>query len=208
METVLNSDVVVREINCLQTDKELIIYLDGEINKTLIDGMCYLINKANIESNIDNIIMYIDSHGGDLTSAFKLVDLMELSKVHITTICMGSADSSALIILMSGHTRLISKRSSCVSHKPSLTLAPDVELSALDLKRINKDHQKTEADLVILYMEKTKLSEKEIRSKLLKDEDVMLYAQDALHYGIVDAILAKGVVDMYGYIDDNNQDAK
>jgi ATP-dependent Clp protease protease subunit len=71
------------------------LYLNSEIDESIIDSLAYMIMKYNrddvgkpIEKR-DAIILYINSPGGSVTDGFGLIDIMLASKTPVYTVNQG-----------------------------------------------------------------------------------------------------------------------
>lgn len=164
--------------------EDRIIFISGEINDDLansvIGQLLYLDSKSN-----DDISIYINSPGGNITSGMAIIDTMNFVKSDVSTICIGMAASMASIILSNGTRgkRYILNNSEVMIHQP----IGGVEGQATEIKIV--------ADR-ILYL-RNKLNE--ILSKNTKkdikiiekdtERDYYLSSKEALKYGIVDKII-------------------
>lgn len=117
-----------------------IIYLSGDIMESTVP---YFISRVNylIEENGDReILVYINSYGGDMYSAFGIIDYMRTCDVKIGTICYGAAISAAALILISATgDAVMSKNSYLMFHPPWIN----------DDEEIDEKHMKDLKDRVI-----------------------------------------------------------
>ena len=81
--------------------KNRIILLSGEIDdnlaNTVVAELLYLDSLSH-----DDISIYINSPGGNVTSGFAIYDTMNFIKSDVSTICLGIAASMAAFLLSSG----------------------------------------------------------------------------------------------------------
>lgn len=136
----------------------------------------------------EEIKLYINSPGGVVTAGLVIYDTMQMISSPVSTICMGMAASMGSILLSGGAKgkRFIFPHGEVMIHQPSIGGA-----------------QGTSADLEILANQIAKT--KELGAKILADNcgksleqvmkdfdrDYWMNAQEAVEYGIVDAILTK-----------------
>jgi|TARA_Y100000310_G_C20691871_1_gene822830 ATP-dependent Clp protease protease subunit len=113
-----------------------ILYLTGDIvEKTVpyfITGINYL-----VEQNGDReILVYINSYGGDMYSAFGIIDYMRVCNVKIGMACYGAAMSGAAMILINATgEKVMSKHSYLMLHPPWINEDLDMgEFHMKDLK--------------------------------------------------------------------------
>jgi ATP-dependent protease ClpP protease subunit len=131
--------------------------------------------------------MIFNSPGGELPSAFSLIDAMKGSKVPIYTYGLGEIASCGLLAFISGKKghRYITENTSILSHQFfSFSVGKEHELMAAQ-----KEYLNTSKRIVDHYIKCTGLSEKEVKKYLLPPEDVWLTPKEAIKYGIADEII-------------------
>ncbi len=166
----------------LLTDR--IIFLTGEINdekaNIIVSELLYLDSINN-----DDIFLYINSPGGNVTSGFAIYDTMNYIKSDIKTICIGQCSSMASIILSSGSKgkRYSLKNSEIMIHQP----LGGIKGQASDIK-ITCDHIEYLKDKLNKILA---INTKQPLDKIKKDtdRDHYLTSKEALKYGIIDHII-------------------
>lgn len=164
--------------------KDRIIVLSDEINSYTANNIIAMLLYLD-SVNHDDISIYINSPGGEITSGMAIYDTMNFIKSDISTICIGMAASMAAILLSSGTKgkRYILPNSEVMIHQPlggASGQATEIKIAAeriLKLKdKLNKILEKnTNKDL--------KQIEKDT------ERDYFLSSSEALEYGLVDKIL-------------------
>ncbi len=177
----------------LKDDKEInigqillkngIITLFGEIEEEEILETIKKIIALN-KFGVKEITLYLNSIGGRADDAFALIDVINQSKSKITIIGLGAIQSCGLLILMSGHKRLIGKNASILSHQYSW----NSEGKYHELKACRVEEENTKDRMINHYLKYTKLSRKTIEKELLCDSDVWLTAKQCLKYNLADEI--------------------
>jgi ATP-dependent Clp protease protease subunit len=161
--------------------------LFGEIDSEKILEVCgWIITENSSENPPDVLNLVINSPGGSLTDAFALISIMQGSQIPIRTVGIGEVASAGLLILMSGTPglRTIDSTAEIMSHNFSAGSTG----TYLELQNISKQYAKVEARIVAQYKKCTKLSEAEIREKLIPTLDVYLTAKEAIKLGLADAV--------------------
>ncbi len=129
-----------------------IFYLTGDIVE---DTVPYFISRVNylVEKNKDReILVYLNSYGGDIYSAFGIIDYMRVCEVKIGIACYGAATSAAALILINATgEKVMSKNSYLMFHPPWIEKDKDIDEKHMeDLKnkildnlvlRSNKDKE-------------------------------------------------------------------
>jgi len=132
------------------------------------------------------LTLVINSPGGDVHSAFALIDTMKGSAIPIKTVGLGLIASCGILTFMSGTKgrRIVTPNTSILSHQYSWgSGGKEHELFA----RV-REFELSSQRMMEHYKKCTGLTEKKIREVLLPAEDVWLSAQEAVKYGIADKI--------------------
>lgn len=130
------------------------------------------------------ITLYINSTGGDAYAALCVASAIMSATTPITTVCLGSAQSGAALILASGHIRKMYRYSTLMLHLPKAT--SDVSTSK-ELASQTKGIEMLDEDIYDLLVNKTIMTKRIIKNKLISDW--FLGATEALKYGIIDEII-------------------
>lgn len=166
--------------------KDRIIFISGEIDDNLANStVAQLLYLDSI--NNDDIYLYINSPGGDISSGMAIYDTMNYIRSDVSTICVGLAASMGAFLLLSGTKgkRIALENSEIMIHQP----LGGVKGQASDIKIVS-DHIlkiKEKINKIISNKTKQKLSKIEIDT----DRDFYMDAVSAKEYGIVDKILKK-----------------
>lgn len=176
------------------------IYLSDEINSESTGPIIREIIAANMEDDCDCenpeecdcddekedvITIFINSGGGSVADALSLITVMEASEIPIRTIALGECGSAALMILMAGHQRVVTRYSSLLSHQFWTT---GVDGSYSDLRATMVEFNNYHEKIVSFYEENTGLDRDTINSYLLKDTDTWLTPAEAVEYNIADLV--------------------
>lgn len=164
--------------------KNRIILLSGEIDdilaNTVVAELLYLDSLSH-----EDISIYINSPGGNITSGFAIYDTMNFIKSDVSTICLGMAASMAAFLLSSGKEgkRYALPNSEVMIHQP----LGGASGQATEIKIAAEHILKTKKKLNEILAKNTGKSIKQIENDT--DRDNYLTANDAKDYGLVDKIL-------------------
>jgi ATP-dependent Clp protease protease subunit len=138
------------------------------------------------KKKLKELLLMICSEGGDLSTAFALIDVMRTSKIPIKTVGLGQIASCGLLIFLSGTPgrRVLTANTSIMSHQFSW----GAEGKAHELFATMKEFELIQQRMVNLYRSATGLDDETIKTVLLPAQDVYLSAEEALSYGICDHI--------------------
>lgn len=164
------------------------LFMEEFDNKTVKPVIQWILRK-NLLPNKErpkHLTLMINSPGGEVSSAFALIDVMKGSKIPIHTLGLGMIASCGILTFMAGQKghRYITKNTSIMSHQYAWgSWGKEHELFA----RVREFELTTER-MIEHYKKCTGLTEKKIREYLLPAEDVWLSADQAVEYGIADGI--------------------
>lgn len=135
------------------------------------------------------IKFYINSPGGVVTSGMVIYDTMKLIQSPVSTICMGLAASMGSILLSAGTRgkRFVYPHGEIMIHQPSLggyfqATSADIEIQANQIRKTKELGAK-------ILAENCGKSIDQVMKDF--DRDYWMDANEAVTYGIVDAVLAK-----------------
>ena len=168
--------------------KERIVFVGGPVDDglaNLIIAQLLFLEKEDPDKDID---MYINSPGGSVTAGLAIYDTMQVIRPDVATICAGMAASMASILLAGGapEKRFALPYAKILIHQPWVSQvggqATDIEIHARDLIA-------TRRTLASIYESHTKKPVDEILKDI--ERDYYMTAQEAVEYGLVDAIIKK-----------------
>ena len=167
--------------------KERIIFLTGPFEDGMASLICAQLLFLESENPKKEISMYINSPGGQVTSALAIYDTMQYIKSPVSTVCMGMAASAGSLILQAGEAgqRISLPNSKIMVHQPSggaRGMASDIEIQAEDIR-------KTKKLLNEIYVKHTGQTYETIEKTL--DRDRYMTAQEAKDFGLIDHVYEK-----------------
>lgn len=174
--------------NDLIDTNNIYLFMEQFENKTVKPAIEWIIKKNLLpnKNRPKHLTLMICSPGGEVSSAFALIDTMKGSKIPVHTIGLGEIASCGLLTFMSGEKghRSVTPNTSILSHQYSWgSHGKEHELFA----RV-REFELTTARMMEHYRKCTGLSDKDIRKYLLPAEDVWLSAEQAVEYGLADEI--------------------
>ena len=167
--------------------KERVIFLCGQVEDHMANLIIAQLLFLESESPDKDIFLYINSPGGSVTAGMAIYDTMQFIKPNISTVCIGQAASMGAFLLSGGEKgkRYCLPNARVMIHQPLGGFqgqASDFEIHA--------------KEILFIKEKLNKLMAKHTGQPLKKmtqdtDRDNFLSAQDAVDYGLVDAILEK-----------------
>lgn len=161
-----------------------VIFIDRDFTEQSCMDAIGKIVLLNLQTVKKPIVFLINSFGGEVYSTAGLIDAIETSKAPVYTYCMGIASSAGADLLISGHKRFMSARSSIMVHQAWYS---DMgELTHAELLNFTAECERMNEDRIKLYMRKTGLTRKKIQALFAKDS--YLSPKDALALNLIDEI--------------------
>ena len=162
-------------------------FLVGEITEESVEECIKWLVYENLDSRTKTLTLYINSTGGDLYSAFALIDIMKTSQHPVRTIAVGAAMSAAFLIFASGTKgqRYCGPNVSLMCHQ----FSDSQEGKYHDIKATMKDNELSNQRMVNILKTATGLAPSVIKKKLLPASDVYLTVDEAIELNIADEIL-------------------
>jgi len=166
--------------------EERIIFLGVQIDDASAnDVMAQLITLESIDPDRD-ILMYINSPGGSMTSMMAIYDTMQYIQPEIQTFCLGQAASAAAVLLAAGTRgkRMALPNSRILIHQPAVESgygqSSDLEIQAREILRMRTAMER----VIALHTGK---DEGQVRRDVERDK--FFTAEEAKEYGLVDEVL-------------------
>jgi len=166
--------------------EDRIIFLGGAINdavaNTVIAQMLFLDHKDPHKE----MVMYINSPGGEVNAALAIYDTMQFVKSPVSTICVGLAASAAAVILGAGvkGKRFALPNSEIMIHQVAMEgvggQATEIEITAKEIGRIK-------IRLNEVLAKHTGQNIKKIEKDT--DRDYFMSVEEAKKYGLIDEII-------------------
>jgi len=165
--------------------KERVIFLCGQVEDHMANLIVAQLLFLESESPEKDIYLYINSPGGSVTAGLAIYDTMKFIKPNVSTVCVGQAASMGAFLLSGGEKgkRYCLPNSRVMIHQPLGGFqgqASDFEIHAKEILYIKEKLNRLMADHTGKPYEQ--LAED-------TDRDNFLSAEQAVEYGLVDAIL-------------------
>lgn len=155
---------------------------------TAADAIEFILCRNLMQKNRPKYMkMLINSPGGEIPSAFAIIDTIKGSQIPVYTYGLGEIASCGLLTFIAGEKghRYITRNTAILSHQYTWgSYGKEHELHA----RV-KEYDNTRSRLLDHYTKCTGMTEKDVKKYLLPPEDVWLTAKEAVKYGIADEIV-------------------
>lgn len=167
--------------------RERIIFLGDEIDDEMSNSIVAQLLLLDSENPEKDIMLYINSPGGVITSGMAIYDTMQHLRADVNTICVGEAASMGAFLLCAGTKgkRMSLPNSRIMIHQPSggaRGQASDIVIEAQEIARIKKQMNE-------LMAKHTGQTVKKIEQD--SDRDNYMSPQEAMEYGLIDKVVVK-----------------
>ena len=162
-----------------------IVFLGEEVTRDSANLVIAQLLHLESQDPDKDIVLYVDSPGGDVYAGLGIVDTMNYIKPDVSTVCVGMAASMGAVILASGTKgkRLALPNSMVLIHQPSSGVQgqqTDIQIVADETKWIRERLNQILSDATGQPVEKIQAD---------TERDNYLRATEAAAYGLVDKVI-------------------
>jgi ATP-dependent Clp protease, protease subunit len=166
--------------------KDRIVFLGTPVDDTVSNLIIAQLLHLEAEDPDKDVVMYINSPGGEITGLFAIYDTMQYIKPDVSTICIGQAASAAAVLLSAGTKgkRFILPHARVLIHQPhggASGQAVDIEIQAKEIIRMREL-----LDEILAHHTGQPLE----RVSKDTDRDFIMSGHEAKEYGIVDEVIS------------------
>jgi ATP-dependent Clp protease protease subunit len=166
--------------------KDRIVFLGTEVNDDVANIIIAQFLFLESEDPDKEIMLYINSPGGVVTSGLAIFDTLQYVRCPVSTTCLGMAASMAAVLLTAGTKgrRLALPNSRIMIHQPlggARGQATDIEIQAREIRHLKEV-------ITQILVDATGKSKDQIVKDI--DRDFYLSGAQAKEYGLIDDVLA------------------
>ena len=162
------------------------IHICGEISTEVSTEIVGLLTQWEETPDPTPIKIYINTFGGQLSSAFAIADIVENNKLPVVTYGIGQVFSAGFIILLSGIKRYLYPNTDLMFHNFSTSIDSTKQK---DLYNLISYRELTSKKIIEYLKRKTRLPDIYYKRMFDNQEDVYMTPEEALKYGVVDDII-------------------
>lgn len=158
--------------------------VDDDSAREVVQKLLYFDSQSH-----DDIVVYVNSPGGMISSGLAIYDAMQYVKSDVSTVCMGQAASMGAVLLCAGTKgkRVAWNNARVLIHQPLISgnmygPASDLQIQAEEMLRLRQT-------LNAILVKHTGQPLSKIESDT--DRDFFMSAEEAKQYGIVDSVAAE-----------------
>ena len=165
--------------------KDRIIFLGTQINDQVANTIIAQLLYLESENQEKEIMLYINSPGGVITSGLAIYDTMQYIRAPVSTICLGQAASMGAFLLSAGEKgrRFALPHARIMVHQPlggAQGQASDIQIQAQEILRLKEKLNEILAENTGQPLDKIAHD---------TDRDRYMTALEAQEYGLIDAVM-------------------
>lgn len=169
--------------------KDRIVFLNGAISTEMSHVVIAQMLFLESENPDKDILLYVNSGGGEITAGMAIYDTMQFIKPDISTIVMGQACSMGSFLAQAGTAgkRMMLPHARHMIHQPSggaRGMASDIEISYKEIMAM-----KTMLTQLYVDHNTANMTYQELERDM--DRDTFMSAAEALDYGLCDEIITR-----------------
>jgi ATP-dependent Clp protease protease subunit len=166
---------------------ERIIFLRGDLTEEVANLTIAQMMFLDAEDPDKDITLYINSNGGAFTTVLGIYDAITQLRSDVATVCIGNASATAAFLLSSGTKgKRYALPNARITIRQALSSiegkATDVEVAAKEIMYLKESINKILAANTSQSIEKIKLD---------AERDLVMSAEEAKAYGLIDSIIQK-----------------
>lgn len=167
--------------------RERIIFLGAQVEDQMANSIVAQLLLLDSENPEKDIMLYINSPGGVITSGMAIYDTIQHIRADVSTICVGEAASMGAFLLGAGThgKRMALPHSRIMIHQPSggaSGQASDIMIEAAEIARIKKQMNELMAKHTGQPLKKVEQD---------SDRDYYMGPEEAKMYGLIDKVVTK-----------------
>src|SRR5712671_5804050 len=162
-----------------------IIFLGTPVDDSVANLLIAQLLILESEDPDQDVSIYINSPGGEITGLFAIYDTMQYIKCDVRTICIGQAASAAAVLLAAGThgKRFALPHARILIHQPhggAAGQAVDIEIQAKEIIRMRTLLEEILAHHTGQTVERVHKD---------SDRDFIMSAEEGKEYGVIDEVL-------------------
>jgi ATP-dependent Clp protease, protease subunit len=160
----------------------------GEVNTDTAFSACDFIVKSNLMRRTnDPITIIVNTVGGDCTEGFAIIDLIETSRIPVSTVGIGSIASMGVLLIAGGTRglRTMTKNTEVMAHQFSAYFSGKQH----ELIATQAAYTMLEQRFLRHFLRHSSMTEKKIRDVLFAPSDRYLSPTECKKYGLIDRVV-------------------
>ena len=163
------------------------IFFTGEVDPDSMEALIKQLMYLYRENPEEEITLYINSPGGEVSSGLAVYDFMKMIQAPIRTVCIGTAASMGAILFLAGDSRVMMPNSRIMIHDPAPGGGSMAGMKPAEMEERLEDLKKCQKVTIDIISQTTGRPEKAVRAKTQKDS--YFSAAEAVEFGLATDIM-------------------
>lgn len=188
LEEVTSEQPQVSPYDTLSLESLGVCLFTGEVNTESARYAAEFILKSNLlQTHLQNLTFFINSEGGSTSDGFAVIDLMETSRIPISTVGIGQIASMGVLMLSAGTPgyRVLTKNAEVMAHQFSGFFAGKHH----ELVAQQQSYEMLEKRFMKHFLRHTNMTERQVRDIVFAKSDRYLTPEECKRFGIVDRVV-------------------
>lgn len=174
----------------IKLSQDRAIFLSEDFTKEVSSQMAALLLHYDNEDQNDDITIYINSHGGDVSALTCIYDVIQMIKAPVKTVCIGKCYSAGAVLLCAGAKgkRYILPHAEVMIHRVQC-MFPMMDKMQIDNESYIKFLDSVNNNVMKIISKHTGQKIEKVKADFNSTRHMFLDAKEAVAYGLVDHIL-------------------
>jgi len=174
----------------VRLSKERAIFINTDFTKEMASGLTALLLHYDNQDPTKDIIIYINSHGGDVAAILCIYDVIQMINAPVKTVGMGKVYSAGAFLLCAGTAgkRYVYPNAEVMIHKLQVGF-PILGKTSLDQAAYLETLNDINNNLLTILSAHTGQTIEKIKEDFTSTHDIFLDAKQTVAYGLADHIL-------------------
>ena len=165
------------------------IFVTDQVDAESMSALFMQILYLHREFPGEEITLYINSPGGEVSSGMAVVDLIRMIDTPVRTICIGTAASMGALLFLAGDKREMMPSSRLMIHDPSPGGGSLEGMKPAEIEEHLSRLRKIQNMLADIIAERTGKTKEEILA--VTEKDTYFSPEEAIEFGLATGVVAK-----------------
>lgn len=173
------------------TDDRIFIRVPGIIEQDFYNLVSSFLLDVAIAHNKSDIVLLVDSDGGELAPTLGVYGLLEAMDNKIITVAFNRCCSAACILFALGKERYFLKDTEYIIHQIRASIYTESQVQTTQVKKIADSFEACQNDYKKIIMKKTKIPKNKLDAIFSSIEDTRFKNEEIIAYNIATKVFKK-----------------
>lgn len=177
--------------NLWMTEDKIFIRVPESIEEEFYDFISGVLLELMITKNTMDIVLLIDSYGGDLTATKDTYNLLSSLDNKIITVAFNKCCSAACILFALGEERYFLKDTTYILHQVRAYIQTESQMQTTEIRKFANNFENSQNEYKKIIMKKTKIPKEKLNEIFNSLEDTKFKTDEIAKFGIATKIFKK-----------------